>query len=308
MSPLPSIFDAIVVGGGPAGLSAALLLGRCRRAVAVIDEGHPRNEKSPRVNCFLGLPASSALELLETGRSQLADHPNVNFLTGRVEDVACQAPEFRVFLKGNAELRSRSLIIATGLIDRLPEIEGIRECYGKSVFTCPYCDGWENSDRCLGVMGSGDDAVGMAIELRLWSERVSLFVTGQMPGESARHRLEARGIEVHEVPVAGLSHDDGELAGVQLEDGSFIECSALFLVTPQFQDNDFMQRSGCRLTDDSQTESDESGATRVPGLYVAGNAKRGLQLAMVAAADGLKCAAAANEWLLNQEQPHPQAG
>jgi thioredoxin reductase len=296
-----SVFDSIVVGGGPAGLSAALLLGRCHRSVAVIDEGRPRNEMSLRVNCFLGVATSSPLQLLEAGRAQLASHPSVKVLRGRVEKVARLGTCFKATLRTGEEFQSRSLIIATGLIDQLPEIEGVRECYGKSVFPCPYCDGWENSGGRLGALGSGEDAAALAVELRLWSESVALFVSGPIPGGRTRLLLDAMGVHVYESPVASLSHSHGKLAGAQLQDGTLIECSALFVVPAQVQHNDFWELTGCPLTEDDQTECDESGTTPVPGLYVAGNAKRGLQLAMVAASDGLKCAAAANEWLLSRE-------
>jgi thioredoxin reductase len=294
--------DAIVVGGGPAGLSAALLLGRCRREVALFDEGRPRNFMSPRVHCYLGLPDSSPRDLLATGRAQLAALPNVAFHRERVEDVERTKEGFRIIVSGGAEFRSRALIVASGLIDRLPALEGVEECYGISVFPCPYCDGWENSDRELGVLGSGDDAARLALELLLWSERVSLFLTGDSPSGKLLDLLDRREVAIYRRKVTGLRADAGRIAALRLADGTEVGCEALFLVSTQIQHHDFLEKMGCKLGDSDQAECDESGRTQTPGLFVAGNAKKGLQLAMVAAADGLKCAAAANDWLLQQQE------
>jgi thioredoxin reductase len=295
-------WDVIIVGGGPAGLCAAMLLGRCRREVALFDEGRPRNEMSPQVHGFLGLPAVSPQELLAIGRSQLAVYPNISIHRRKVEDVERSDGEFRVFVEGAGEFRSRALVVATGLIDRLPEIAGIERFYGKGAFPCPYCDGWENADRELGALGSGSEAAELAIELRLWSDRISCFITGDEPGDDLMKRMKAMGITVYRTPVLELLGEEGLLSGVELADGTIVPCQALFLVEAQIQHHDFLEKMGCRLNDSGQVECEDSGRTSTPGLFVAGNAKKGLQMAMVAAADGIKCGAAANEWLLQQEE------
>jgi thioredoxin reductase len=295
-------FDVIVIGGGPAGLSAAMLLGRCRRRVALFDEGRPRNEMSPEVHGYLGLPAISPGELLAIGRSQLAKYPNVRIQQRKVEEVDRCSEGFRVVLRGGAACRSRALVIATGLIDRLPDIAGVEEYYGKSVFPCPFCDGWENADRELGALGSGNDVAELAIELRLWSERVSCFIHGEAPDDDLTERMAKAGIRSYRTPAVRMLGEAGRLSGLELQDGESVACEALFLVEAQFQHHDFLEKMGCRLNESGQVECDDTGRTPTPGLLVAGNARRGLQMAMVAAADGIKCGASANEWLLRQDE------
>lgn len=153
MSQIPEVVDAIVVGGGPAGLSGAILLGRCRRSVLVFNEGRPRNQRARRVHAYLGLLDVSPAELLALGKTELSHYPGVAFFHESVGSISREAGTFRVKLRTGREFRSRSLLFfAPGIIDRLPELPGLDEYYGTSVHVCPYCDGWESSDqyRCHG--------------------------------------------------------------------------------------------------------------------------------------------------------------
>jgi thioredoxin reductase len=293
--------DVAVLGGGPAGLSAALLLGRCRRKVAVYDEGKPRNFMSPRVHSYLGVADYSPGELLETGRMQLGEFPHVTLHSARVDDLERIGQGFQIKLSSGAVSSARAVIVATGLVDRLPPVQGIEHFYGKSVFPCPYCDGWENRDRRIGVLGEGDAAVELAIELRLWSKTISLFAAGAPPTAEQRDRLDRLDVRTYLQGLRELRGEGDQLCSVELADGVELPCDAIFLVTRQIQHHDFLDKMGCRLGDGHQAECDDSGRTRTPGLFVAGNAKQGLQMAIIAAADGLKCAAAANEWLLKSD-------
>lgn len=293
------ILDAIVVGGGPAGLSGALLLGRCRRRVALFDEGRPRNEASPAVHAFLGHEGIPPLALLERGREEIAAYPSVALYQERVVEIQRSEEGFRVFTQSGSEFRARGLLIAAGLIDRLPEVEGIQEYYGHSVHQCPYCDGWESADTALAAMGSGDEAAELALELRLWSADVSLFVDGEPPGRDLLAKLKRRGVPVFFSPPAKLVGQDKEITGVELADGTTVPCEALFLVAAQIQHDDFVEKLGSKLVGESKVDCDGEGRTDTPGLFVAGNVTQGLQLAMVAAAEGLKAAAAINDWLMD---------
>ncbi|MCW1912961.1 NAD(P)/FAD-dependent oxidoreductase [Luteolibacter sp. GHJ8] len=300
MPPCPT-FDAIVIGGGPAGLSAGLLLGRCRRKVALFDEGRPRNEMSPTVHGFLGARNLSPHQLLAVGRAQIAEYSDVLLYRQRVVEVTHQGGLFRAFLEDRSEFQARSMIVATGLVDRLPDIPGLAPLYGKGVYPCPYCDGWENQNRPIAALGSGKEAADLALELKLWSKHVSLFLVDPPPDRELLEQLCNEGIAVYRADPVRLLDQNGTLSIAELADGTTVPCEALFLVACQVQHHHFMEKMGCRLSECGQVESDDQGRTNMPGLFVAGNAKQGLQLAIVAAADGAKCAAAANDWLLQQD-------
>ena len=307
MKPTATV-DAIVIGGGPAGLSGALLLGRCRRTVLVFDEGRPRNEKSPAVHAFLAHEGIAPAELLRRGRQDLSRYPNVSFHRGKVVDACHESGTFRIRLEAGAEFRSRTLLIATGMIDRLPPVADIVKFYGTTVHQCPYCDGWESTGRKIGVLGAGNAAAGLAVEMLLWSPHVSLYVLGGMPDDASLRDLERRGISVFTSPPVALKGTGGTLESVLLEDGHQSPCDRLFLVASQTQHNGFVGEMGCELDPEGKVDCADDGGTSVPGLYIAGNASEGLQLAMVAAAEGLKAAHAINTWLLDQDaagDPHP---
>ena len=296
-----AIHDTIIVGGGPAGLSGALLLGRCRRKVLLFDEGRPRNEASPAVHAFLGHEGIAPLDLLERGRDELARYPNVASYKRRVENIEKEPGFYKVIADDNSEFRSRALLIATGLIDHLPRVDGIEDFYGHSVHQCPYCDGWENAGMTLGAMGAGNQAAELALELLLWSDDVSLFVNGDAPAPELVGKLERRGVKVFADPPVRLAGEAKRLSAVELADGTRVACDALFLLSKQTQHDDFAERLGCELVDGSQVHCDGDGRTSMPGLFVAGNATEGLQLARVAAAEVLKAAAAIYLWLLDSD-------
>jgi thioredoxin reductase len=299
-SPL-ELLDAIIIGGGPSGLSAALLLGRCRRDVLLFDEGHPRNERAREVHAFLGLEDVSPSELLARGRRQLLRFPNVAFHPRRVKETRHEEGFFRIWLDDDMEFRSRTVLLATGLVDELPAIEGLDQFYGSTIHQCPYCDGWESSDQKIAVLGSGDDAVEYALEMLLWSEEVTLHITGEQPSKKAAARLQKRGIPWFTTPIVAVEGEGSRLQSLVLADGNRIPCERLFLSLSQTQRNDFVKGLGCKLCKDGQAECALNGATSIPGLYIAGNASKGIQLAMVAASEGLRAAAAINDWLLSQE-------
>jgi len=296
------IVDTIIVGGGPSGLSGALLLGRCRRSVLVFDEGRPRNEKSRAVHAYLGLQDVAPVELLSLGRKELLRYPRVSFFRESVASAVRDGDTFRITLSSGLGFRSRSLLIATGIIDRLPELPGIKEFYGTSIHLCPYCDGWESSDQRIGVFGSGDEAAELALEMLIWSARVVLFIDGDMPNDDLCRTLKRKGVDVIVSPATEFCGSDGVLGGVILQDGRRVECDRIFLVAAQIQQTDLIQRFGFEVTCGGKADCANGGATDIPGLFIAGNAAGGLQLAMVAAAEGLQAAHGINSYLLDLDK------
>lgn len=291
------VFDVVIVGGGPAGLSAALVLGRCRRRVLVCDAGRPRNAAARALHGYLTRDGVSPLELLRLGREELRQY-GIEFRQETVTGLECRPEGFDVTLDTGEHLAARTVLLATGVRDHVPEIEGIAECYGKSVFHCPYCDGWEVRDRVLAVLGNSAPAVGLALSLKTWSDRIIVCSNGR--ARLARHhrrQLAEKDIAVHEARIARLEHDAGQLRGIALADGTTVSCDAAFFATGQSPQSDFPRHLGCALTTRGTVKTDHLGHTRVPGFYVVGDASRDVQFVIVAAAEGAKAGVAINKAL-----------
>jgi thioredoxin reductase len=295
-------FDAVIVGAGPAGLSAALILGRCRRRVLVCDGGHPRNAVSHALHGFLTRDGIEPAELRRVGREQLRRYPTVEVRDIEVVDAKCEHNGFAVTLSNETALSCRKLLLATGVSDELPRMEGFHTFYGRSVFHCPYCDGWEVRDQPLAICGSGEHGTGLALELTAWSADLVLCTDGAP--RLARHevdRLACHGIGLREEPIARLEGRDGILERIVFTTGDVLERRAMFFSTGVRQGSDLAARLGCAFTAKGAVETGEYEITNVPGLYVAGDATRLVQLAIVAAAEGAEAAFAMNTAMLKED-------
>ena len=295
-------YDCIVVGGGPAGLSAALMLGRCRRRVLVCDVGEPRNRWSHAVHGFLtrdGMPPGT---FLQTAREDLRRYDTVEIRSARVVDATRDHRGFEVQCEDGTRLRTRKLLLATGVVDELPDIVGLDELYGRSVHHCPYCDGWEWRDRPVGVFGRGDAAAGLALGLTVWTRDLVLCTDGPAShSEWMRNRLEAFDIRVREERVVRLEGREGRLDRIVFQEGAVEHRRALFLATGQHQASELPARLGCVFTADGAVDTGKCEATNVPGLYVCGDASREAQFVVVAAAEGAEAGMAINKALLEEE-------
>jgi thioredoxin reductase len=274
----------LVVGGGPAGLSAALVLGRCLRRVLVCDAGPKRNQATAALHGFLSRDGLAPRELLRIARAELAAYPTVVQRRVRVAE------------------RTRRVLLATGVRDELPRWPGLQRFYGRSVFHCPYCDAFEVSGRRLAVWGRTPAAAGLAVKLRSWSSDVTLL-TGAAYRLSPRRRaaLRVQGVGVAEQGIARLAGRGRGLHAVVFEDGTRLACEALFLTVPCRQACDLADRLGCRLVKGGAVAVRRSGAAGVPGLFVAGDASFDSQMVVVAAAEGARAAIAINEELLRED-------
>jgi thioredoxin reductase len=285
-------------------LNAALILGRCRRNVLMIDSGKPRNRASRALHGFLTRDGTPPLELRELGRQQLVQYPNVRLLENREALDARRVDEgFRLVLDDGVQIRTRSLLLATGRIDLVPAKPGFAKYYGAGVYHCPYCDGWEQRDQPLIAYGQGERAYDMALALRCWSQEITLCSDGPS-GLSAgqRARLKANGIPVVEEPITeARGNENGFLTEVVFERRAPIGCRALFFCSDCLQKSPLGENLGCDLDDEGSVMCDGHAATRVPGLFVAGNVRGGVHLAIVAAAEGAEAAMAINEWLHDRE-------
>jgi thioredoxin reductase len=285
-------FDVVVVGGGPAGLSAALVLGRSRLRVALVDGGTPRNARARELHTYLGRDGVPPLDLLQAGREEVARY-GVAFHAGEATAVRREASGFRVHLAGGERLRCRRLLLATGVVDPLPRLEGIEELYGISVHHCPFCDGWEHRDERLAVYGRGAAGARFAVKLTRWSPDVVLITGGPSRlrlGE--RQLLEQLAIPVRSEPIARLEGSNGKLRRVVFAEGEPLERDALFFGSRPRQRCDLAAALGCRFTNKGVVHTNHLQEAGVPGLYVAGDASRDVQLAIVAAAEGTKAGVA----------------
>lgn len=289
-----SEYDAIIVGGGPAGLSAGLILGRCRRKVLLCDAGQQRNRWSHAMHGYLtrdGIPPAEFLRIAyEEVLSYGVEVRHCSVRSGQIEN-----SRFSVTLDDGSAHTSRKLLIATGVADKLPDIPNIEEFYGKTVHHCPYCDGWENRDKRVAVYSK---TPGLAYALITWTRDLALFTDGPARISGAdREKLARFQIPVYRSPISRIDGEDGRLRGLVLEDGQTIPCDAMFFSTSQHQACDLAEGLGCILNNRGTFNTNKLEMSNVEGLYVAGDASRDVQLVIVAAAEGAKAAFAMNRAL-----------
>ncbi|MFD0141879.1 MULTISPECIES: NAD(P)/FAD-dependent oxidoreductase [unclassified Streptomyces] len=300
----PESYDVVVVGGGAAGLSAALILGRSRRRTLVVDAGEPRNAPAAHMHGFLSRDGMSPAEFLETGRREIAAY-GVEWTTGQVTGAVRElgdAEGFVVTVDDDRLVRARRLVVTTGLVDELPAIDGVAERWGRDVLHCPYCHGWEVRDRAFGVIAHPVMAAHQALVLSHWSPDVTLFLHTAAPlTEEERARVAAAGIEVVTGEVAGLVVEDDRITGVRMADGRVVEREVLF-VGPRMTPRDGLLTALGAETRETPLGDfvavDETGRTSVPGVWAAGNAIGAQEQVINAASGGYRAGVAINTELL----------
>ena len=295
-------YDVVIVGAGPAGLSAALMLGRCRRRVLVIDDGAPRNRATKATHGFLTRDGATPSELLDLGRAELASYKTVDVRSGTVTTADGARGAFVVRCGDGQTFQGRRLVLATGVVDEIPEIPGLESLYGVTVHHCPFCDAYEYSDRPLAVYGRGRVGVEAALVLRAWSEDVVLLTDGKPLARDQRTRCARHGIRIREEPVSRLFGRGGRLERVEFAVGPALERVALFFATSQKQRSDIAKNLGCEFTAAGAVMTNDHETTNVPGVYVVGDASHREQKVVVAAAEGTLAAMKIHESLWNEEQ------
>jgi thioredoxin reductase len=301
-------YDVVVIGGGAAGLSGALALSRARRSVLVVDDGAPRNARAGHVHNYLGREGATPAELYASGRAEVAGYGG-RFVDGRVTGAERVDDGFRVVLSDGGSVLARQLLVTTGLVDELPDVPGVAELFGSDVLHCPYCHGWEVRDRPVGVLG-GPMGVHQALMWRQWTADVTLFQhTGSAPTDEERKQLAARDIAVVTGVVQGLEVTDGRLTGVRLDTGDVVPREAL-VVAPRFTARaDVLTSLGLEMVPQemnghvvgSYVAADPTGATAVPGVWVAGNVADLRAQVIASAAAGLNAAAMLNADLITED-------
>ncbi|HEX8261170.1 MAG TPA: NAD(P)/FAD-dependent oxidoreductase [Rubrobacteraceae bacterium] len=302
-------YDVVVVGGGAAGLSGALTLGRARRSVLVVDAGQPRNSPAPGVHGFLTRDGTNPAVLLEAGREEVRRY-GVELLDGRVASAERVEDGFVVNLDDGNSVGARRLLVATGLVDELPEVPGVRERWGRDVLHCPYCHGWEVRDQPIGVLASGPRATHQALLFRQWSADVALFLhTAPLPTDEEAEKLAARGIAVVEGEVASLEIVEDRLAGVRMGGGEVVARRTVAVMPRFIARTEMLAGLGLETTVHplgvgEHVEADATGLTAVPGVWVAGNVADLMAHVVGAAEAGVRAGAAINADLIAEDNDH----
>ena len=298
--------DCIIVGGGPAGLNAAVVLGRCRRKVLVFDSATYRNQYSHGVHNYLTRDDILPGDLLDIAHKEVKKY-GAKMIRKKV--VNARKNEDGIFVVKDEDgtvYRSKKLLIATGLWDNVPDIPGFRELYGKSVFHCPYCDGWEVQNKKVGVYARNKNGYELALALKCWTDHVTLYTDGRnrlKPTEV--ETLVANDVAIVSYPISRLESNGDKLKAVLFKNGESRPCDALFFVNGFRMQCDLAETFGCNMSKKGVVLTNRHQQTNIEGLYVAGDAAKDMHFVVVAAAEGAKAGVIINKELIKEETKQP---
>ncbi|MDQ4095330.1 MAG: NAD(P)/FAD-dependent oxidoreductase [Actinomycetota bacterium] len=302
--------DAVVCGGGAAGLAAATWLGRYRRRTLVLDAGRQRNRFTGHAHGYLGLDGVSPQDLLDAARRDLARYDTVETRASAIDDARREGDSFVVSVAGE-EIPTRRVLLATGVEDEFPDVEHFEEFYGKTIFHCSCCDGYEASDMTVAAIGWSPHAAGFALDLLDWGARVVLLTDGRTfeGDDGSRSALARHDVEMIEEPVAAVVGNGDEMQGLRLADGRLVGCERAFFSIAHKPRNDLARRLGCELDEQGYVNVGEHGETSVTGVYAAGDVTPGEQLLQTASAEGavagIACAMSLRGEYTGPAAPHP---
>ena len=292
----------LIVGGGPAGLSAALILGRCRLSALICDNGDQRNLRSHHLHGLLGHDGTPPASFLDKGRSDVAKYSSISERSSRVESIERQAGGFAFLCADGTRGTAKRILLATGIADELPKIDGIDGVYGQAVHHCLYCDGFEYAGRPLAAFGIADKGAALALMMTHWSPHVALLTNGEPLGKSLRARLLQKGIELHEERIERMWQVDASLLRIAFINGKSVDWAALFFSTGCGQKSDLWRQLGCRRDKKGGLIADPlTGETTSFGVYAAGDASRDVLLIAVAVAEGAKAAVSITRAFLTEK-------
>jgi thioredoxin reductase len=285
---LARMYDVVVVGGGPAGLSAATWLARYRRSVLVVDSREYRNRWVTQSHGYLASDPADPMGLLAMARAQVSRYPTVGFCDGAVTTARRDDQGRFVVGVGDQEFVALRMVLATGVVDQFPEVVGFFDHYGVSVFHCPTCDGYEAKDRTVVVFGWSESVTGFALELLDWAGRLTILTQGRRfeGDERDRQILADHGVELVEDDAVELVGEPGRLQRIRLRSGASIEVDLVFFSIAHHARVHLAEQLGCELTEDGCLLVDSEGQTTIEGLYAAGDVTPGIQLVSVAVGTG----------------------
>ncbi len=296
------LHDVIIIGGGPAGLNAAVVLGRCNRKVLLFDHRKQRNKASHGMHNYLTRDDISPADFIQKSHEELKKY-GVRILNVEVEHAA-KGPE-NIFLVKDIKGKiysAKKLILSTGLTDILPEINGIKRFYGKSVYHCPSCDGWENNDKIVGVFSEGKGGIDVALTLTSWSSDITLYTNGNnYLDKKSKELLAKKNISVNHDIVTSLQGRGTKLSNLVLSNGKKVPCEALFFSNGYEVQCHLVESLGCRVGKNNIALTNKLQQTNIHGLYVAGDISKDIHFVVVAAAEGAKAAVYINKELMEEE-------
>ena len=311
LAPAPGMtskrYDIAVVGGGPAGLCAALWLARYLHKVVVIDSGDPRNWETRGINGYLGHQGIRSPDLRAIGREECAKF-GVDFVAGIVDRTLNEPGErFEICLRGGETVEAERILLSIGIKDFWPDIPGLDRCYGETVHVCPDCDGYETRDKKTVVVGIGRKAVGMAFALGTWTKQIVICTNGEKPEMSQvlLDKLKALNIPVLEAPIKCVVSKSKEIIGIDLEGGMSLDCERLYFAIGQYPADDLGAQLGCKRDELGRLVIDERNHTSVKNVYAAGDIAPGPQMAIVAAASGAVASIAIHASLVPEARKLP---
>jgi thioredoxin reductase len=300
-------YDVAVVGGGPAGLTAAIWLARYLHGVVVVDSGDPRNWETRGINGFLSRPGIRPPELRALGREECVKY-GVEFVSGIVDEAINDTGElFAICIRGGTTIEARRILLAIGIKDVWPQIPGLDKCYGDTVHVCPDCDGYEARDKKTVVIGVGRKAVGMALALTTWTREIVICTNGEKPDmdQALLDQLKALNIPVLDAPIQCVVAKESEISGLDLQGGMSLDCERLFFAIGQYPSDDLGAQLGCKRDELGRLVIDDRNHTSVLNVYAAGDIAPGPQMAIVAAASGAVAALAIHASLIPESRKLP---
>lgn len=280
------LLDCAIIGGGPAGLSATLVVGRGRKQVIVFDNELPRNRVTQESHGFITNDGMTPFEIRQAGEADLQKYPHIQIKRSQIVDIQKKEESFTLLTHEGDAFEAKKIILATGLQDILPEIEGIHDVYGKTLFSCPFCDGWEFKEKALALIAENQRALHMAKLLSNWTKDLIVFTNGHMLAEEDKTLLTAHSIQVIDVPIVSIDHDNGRLRSLQLANGEIVNREGGFVASEFKQSAPFAEKLGCQMTKNAGIETDILGRTTVSGVFACGDNLGGPAQLVLAAAAG----------------------
>ncbi|HEX2982371.1 MAG TPA: NAD(P)/FAD-dependent oxidoreductase [Ignavibacteriales bacterium] len=296
---MPDTFDVIIIGGSYAGLSAAMALGRSLRNVLIIDSGSPCNKQTPHSHNFLTQDGETPANIASKAKRQVLKYSTVKFIEDKAVSAGKKSNGFEVVAESGEVFSARKLLLATGIHDIMPDIDGFKDSWGITVLHCPYCHGYEVNGENLGILANGEAAFEMAKFISNWSGRLTLFTNGPSSLTTEQTDMLAdHNISIVEKEILLIDHEKGVMHGLIFKDGSGHELRALFYRAAFRQHSDIAEKLGCELTPDGYIKIGEFQETTVPGVYAAGDNSTMLRSVAVAASAGMKAGAFINKEII----------